>query len=224
MHARLLLSVLAVLITAVGVLTPMKSAEAACRNLPPDYPGCTLAQAAQREAPTKKLTHHRYKKARWGQSGNEWINLGPRANRVLKREYRQSVDRFHRAHAKANAGKRAWPIYRSWRQFKRASSDGCTGQFGTLPAGWCWFGKSVNEPIREATGRTIKTTLTCAGVVAITRWGDGLDDKLIAVAKSARRLGPWRPYSTAACVVAVMYTEGVKQLFRPFKAPRDWPV
>jgi hypothetical protein len=137
-----------------------------CRDDPPEYPGCTPAQARQREAATRRMTRRHYNANRWGQSHHEFRGLRPAANRKLRRLYHHAVLRFVERHTRAGVTTaNTYPRYRTWRGFKAHTA--CSGVFGwgsVMPYGWCQVGQAYSG-WGEAARDTERMTLKCDGLI-----------------------------------------------------------
>jgi hypothetical protein len=137
-----------------------------CRADPPDYPGCSPAQARRHEAATRRMTRRHYHAHRWGQSHHEFRGLSGPANRKLRRLYHHAVQRYVIRHRRAGlAAHAAYPRYRTWHAFKTHAA--CSGVFGwnsVMPFGWCRIGEAFSN-WGGAARETKRLTLDCDGLV-----------------------------------------------------------
>jgi hypothetical protein len=143
-----------------GALTPTGRAGARICDPEYPYPGCSMSQIASLEAGTKQKAKRSYKKARWGQKRDDFKNVGSRANRILKRAWRNARAKWIARHPDQR------PIYGSWRAFRANLGDGGCTSLGWMASinFWCHFDREFNEKIVDNSARVVNgATMACGG-------------------------------------------------------------
>lgn len=165
-----------------------------------DYPGCTVAQMRQLEAPDRPTTKEHYTNDRWGQ-GRIWANVSDDFLDRMRREYNEAVDRFEgRA-----AGKGAEAAYPTWAEFKDAAADACGGSFGFGPMNWCIFSDKTQDLLVKASDPAVKFTLWCGSHVFGGVFGTATLAKILVTPLAPAALEAGAAAGLVTCTIDKMF-------------------